>query len=82
MGQTIAEWYFEQQRTEGRAEGEAKGRNDTLHRALLRLGRQRFGERSAAITATLTALTDVERLDRLTERLLQAARWQDLPDTL
>jgi hypothetical protein len=81
MGQTIAEWYIEQGRAEGRAEGEAKGRIDTLQRMLLRQGRQRLGEPSETITATLTALTDVERLEKLTERLLQVASWQELLDT-
>jgi hypothetical protein len=85
VGQTNAEWYIYQGRApglmEGPIEGRAAGLVEALQSTLLRLGRQRFGEPSETFTATLTALTDVDRLEKLTERLLQAASWQELLDT-
>jgi hypothetical protein len=72
VGRTIAQSYFE----EGRAEGEVKA----LQRTLLRLGRQRFGEPGAAVTATVEAIHDRERLERLTDGLLQVSTWQELFD--
>jgi predicted transposase YdaD len=55
---------------EGRAEGE--------RRALLRLGERRFGPPSQRVRARLTRLTDLERIERLTDRLLEAASWEEL----
>jgi len=45
---------------------------------LLRLGRTRFGVPSAAQESALHAITDLERLERLTDRLLQVDSWQEL----
>jgi hypothetical protein len=85
VGQTNAEWYIYQGRAqglmEGLIEGRAAGLVEALESTLLRLGRQRFGEPSEAASSALTALTDVKRLEKLTERLLQATSWQDLLDT-
>lgn len=49
---------------EGRQEGEIKGVRQTI----LRQGRQKFGAPSDAITAAFTAITDLERLQRIAER--------------
>jgi predicted transposase YdaD len=59
---------------EGRIEGEAKG----LRKVILRLGRKQLGVPDAAAEATLGAVTDVSRLERMSDRLLDAASWQDL----
>jgi hypothetical protein len=73
VGQTIAEWYMEQGRTEGRGE--------ELRKLLVELGRQRFGEPAESLRAALAALMDLERLERMARRILQASSWQDLLDT-
>jgi hypothetical protein len=62
---------------EGRAEGRAEG----VQRALLRLGRRKLGEPDEATRLALRSITDLERLDRLSERLLEVATWQELLQT-
>lgn len=62
----------------GRAEGEIKGRAEEARRLLLRLGRKRWGDPDPAIEATVHAITDVERLELLAERLSEVSSWQDL----
>ncbi len=59
-------------------EGRAEGRSDEARRLMLRLGRKRFGEPAADLAAQLQAIADVERLERLSERLLDAASWSEL----
>lgn len=49
---------------------------------ILRLGPHWFGPPPEAATAALTAITDLERLERVFDRLLQARDWQDLLNTL
>jgi hypothetical protein len=59
---------------EGRQEGWRKGVRQTI----LRLGRQKFGPPRDAIGATLTTMTDLERLERMIDRILIASSWDDL----
>jgi hypothetical protein len=62
---------------EGRAEGQAVG----ARKILLRQGRQRFGPASAEIERALDAITDLEHLERLADRLWVASNWEDLLQT-
>jgi predicted transposase YdaD len=62
----------------GRAEGEIKGRAEEARRLLLRLGRKHLGDPEEGIEAAVRAITDVERLELLAERITEAASWQDL----
>jgi hypothetical protein len=55
-------------------EGQAEG----VRKVLLRQGRQRFGAATAAIESAINGITDLERLERMSDRMLQAADWQDL----
>jgi hypothetical protein len=55
-----------------------EGRADEARRLLLRQGRKRFGEPTTDLAGQLQAIADLERLERLSERLLDAASWQDL----
>jgi hypothetical protein len=58
------------------------GRIEALQATLLRVGRRRFGgPASEAVEAALKAITDEERLGRMTERLLDASSWQELLET-
>jgi hypothetical protein len=59
-----------------------EGRIDALQKTLLRQGRQRFGPPSEAIQTMVTGITDLERLERMTDRLLVVSSWQELLDTL
>jgi predicted transposase YdaD len=62
----------------GEAKGKAEGKAEEARRILLLQGRHRFGEPSGEVVATLEALTDVEKLEALTVRMLEATSWQDL----
>ena len=59
-------------------EGKAEGKAEEALRILLLLGRRRLGEPSAEVVAALEALTDVNRLEDLNLRVLDAGSWQDL----
>jgi predicted transposase YdaD len=54
-----------------------EGRIEGMRASLLRLGRQRFGSAADAETA-VNGITDLERLERMTDRVLRATDWQDL----
>jgi predicted transposase YdaD len=55
-------------------EGEVK----RSHRLLLRQGHQRFGPPDAAIEGELTAIRDLDRLERMADAILTASSWQEL----
>lgn len=59
---------------EGRAKGVAQGMSKTL----LRQGRKRFGPPSEATVAAIEAITDLNRLEALSERLLDVSSWDEL----
>lgn len=67
-----------QGRAEGEAKGKAKGKADEARRLLLMLGREQFGEPSAAERAALAALTNVHRLEQLALQVKNAPNWQAL----
>ena len=58
-----------------------EGRVEGLQRALLHQGRKKFGAPDEATRLALLGITDLERLDRLSERLLEVSTWQDLLQT-
>ena len=55
-------------------EGEIKGKRSVL----LRQGRNRFGPPDAATEEALRAITDLNRLDRLTDAMLTVTTWHEL----
>ena len=77
MGQTIAEYYMEQ----GYARGLVEGRAEEARRILLRVGEHLFGKPSQETVTAVNAIDDVDRLERLTDQLLQANSWQEILDT-
>jgi hypothetical protein len=42
------------------------------------LGKRRFGTPSNAIQAALEEISSIERLDRISDRLLEASTWEEL----
>ena len=58
-----------------------EGQEKHAKKMLLRLGTKRFGPADDTVQARLNAITDLERLDRQVERLLEASSWEDLLDT-
>jgi hypothetical protein len=63
---------------EGRQEGLAMGRVEEAQRTLLRQGRIRFGAPDGATETALRAITDLERLEGLLDRLVTVSGWQEL----
>ena len=59
---------------EGREEGEIR----EAQKILLRLGPKKLGEPDEATRRVVLELTDLEQLERLTERLLDVETWQEL----
>jgi hypothetical protein len=63
-------------------EGRMEGRIEVLREMVLRLGQRRLGPPDDATKAVIQSATDVERLKRMTEQLLDLSTWQELLDTL
>jgi hypothetical protein len=49
-----------------------------LHRTLLRLGRKRFGEPDEKTRQAICDVRDPDRLEELSERLLDVSTWKEL----
>jgi hypothetical protein len=58
-----------------------QGGIEALRRVLLRQGRKRFGEPNEATQQTLMAIDDLDRLERLSDRILDVSSWQELLQT-
>ena len=63
---------------QGLADGVSRGAAEEARRAIAALGRKRFGPAPVTAEAALAGLADRERLARITDRLLDAADWDDL----
>jgi hypothetical protein len=63
------------------AKGERQGRVHAIRTMVLRLATKRFGPPDETAVATLEAVTDPERLERLADRVLDATGWADLLGT-
>jgi predicted transposase YdaD len=59
---------------EGRAEGKVEG----LRESVIRQGRKKFGPPTAEQEAAVNAITDLGRLEALTEKLLDVSTWDEL----
>jgi hypothetical protein len=58
-----------------------EGSTEEVRKNLLRLGRQRFGAASRAVEATINGISDLERLERMSDRILHASSWTELLET-
>jgi predicted transposase YdaD len=63
---------------EGIEEGLRLGQLGEARRLILRLGRVRFGPPAEATRQTIETLTDLDRLEQLSERLLDVSSWDEL----
>ncbi len=55
-----------------------EGRAEEAKKLLILLGRKRFGPPSETTIAALEELTDLDRLEHLSERLLEVSSWEAL----
>jgi hypothetical protein len=58
-----------------------EGREEHAKATILRLGRKRFGQPDEPFLTLLNGMSDLERLDRLLDRMLDATSWRDLLET-
>jgi predicted transposase YdaD len=65
-------------RTRGKAEGKAEGALEAERNVLLIQGRKKFGAPPPDREASLAAITDRARLQRMAERIFDATGWDDL----
>ncbi len=56
----------------------AKGELREIRKAILRLGIKRFGNPEASVESTLNNIVELERLERIHERVLDVQSWQEL----
>lgn len=82
MGQTIAQSLIQEGRLEGLKEGRQEGRQEGLlqhaRAVLFRQGSKRLGAPDDAVRQTIEHLTDLDRLDRMTDRIGDVTSWADL----
>jgi hypothetical protein len=78
QGMTIADAIRREGRAEGIAEGIAQGRAEGEAKAVLRLGRKKWGEPEPAVLQMIQAICDQARLERLVDAMLEAQSWADL----
>jgi len=74
MSQTIAQSIYQEGKLDGRQEG-ALGH---ARSSLVRTGRKRFGQADDAVIAKVNALDDLDRLDRMAERLMEVESWDEV----
>jgi hypothetical protein len=55
-------------------DGQIQGRQDVL----LELGSKKLGQPGEDVAATIRSIKDLERLRRMSHRLLDVTNWQDL----
>ena len=82
---TTYQWVLKQGEARGEAKGEARGeaKGAVQHAkgVILKIGTKRFGPASKKAKTTLRAIADLERLDRLVDRCLDATGWDELLGT-
>lgn len=61
-----------------REEGRAEGRAEEVRKMLLRQGRKKYGPPTPETESALNAITDIDRLEAMCERLLDVASWDEL----
>ena len=57
-----------------------EGQIKEARKIILRMGKKKYGRPPAAVTRALESTQDLDRLERLSDRLLTAASWTDLLD--
>jgi predicted transposase YdaD len=63
---------------EGLAQGRAEGAVQEAKKFLLLMGHKRFGPPGAQTSAAIEAISDLDQLEQMGERLLEASSWEEL----
>ena len=63
---------------EGYAQGEMRGEMKEAAKLLKKLGTRRFGPPDHSVLVAIEAITDLERIELLLERMLEASSWEEL----
>lgn len=66
---------------EGLAKGMAQGMAQGLRRMLIKMAARHLGPPSEVVEESLSAIDDFERLQRMGQRALDVATWQELLET-
>jgi len=78
-------WVYQDIFAKGRAEGEARGRAEGLveeaREILLGLGRKKLGKPHEQVLSKIAAIRDLDYLNLLLDRFLDASTWEDLLNT-
>jgi predicted transposase YdaD len=69
---------LEEGREEGLEKGRAEGKLTEAIKMLIKLGTKRFGPPEPSALDRLQSITDLERIEILSDRLLEVASWDDL----
>ncbi|MGA7499734.1 MAG: DUF4351 domain-containing protein [Isosphaeraceae bacterium] len=59
-------------------EGRAEGRAEEAKRILKRQGSKRFGQPEPLVEAAIDAIADLDRLEQLSDRVLEVTGWEEL----
>ncbi len=60
------------------SKGRAQGRVEEARAVVVRLGRKKFGAPLPAVVEAVEAITDIARLEELSDRLLDVDSWDEL----
>jgi hypothetical protein len=56
----------------------ARGEVEAMRKSLIRQGRKKWGEPGEQVLARIAAIGDLDRLNLLSDRILDASSWDDL----
>jgi predicted transposase YdaD len=63
---------------EGKAEGRVEGKAELAKKILIQFGRKWFGSASPDAEAAIFAISNLDQLERMVQRLDEASGWEDL----
>jgi hypothetical protein len=66
----------------GKVEGEILGRLAEARKIVALQGTERFGQSPQAVQDALASTADIDRLERIADRMFEATDWRDLLATL
>ena len=75
---TTYQWILKKGHAQGVAEGVAQGAIHATQALVLRLGAKRFGRATESTEIAVRAITDTDRLQRMTERVIDATTWDEI----